>query len=124
MMYTDTPLFYMEKLLNRMDVKVMIYNGDLDYRQNYIGIERTITTELNWSKKDQMVFDGELQLSAWTYLNYRGQSSIGGEIANYDNFTYLRVKNSGLQVHLERPDLMYYLVKKWVQDIDGNVTQP
>ena len=60
MMYTDTPLFYMEKLLNRMDVKVMIYNGDLDYRQNYIGIERTITTELNWSKKDQMVFDGEL----------------------------------------------------------------
>jgi hypothetical protein len=27
-MYTETPLFYMEKLLNRMDVKVMIYNGD------------------------------------------------------------------------------------------------
>jgi len=59
-MYTESPLFYMEKLLNRMDVKVMIYNGDLDYRQNYIGIERTIATELNWSKKDQMVFDGEL----------------------------------------------------------------
>lgn len=71
-----------------------------------------------------MVFDDELQLSAWTYLNYRGESSIGGQIANYDNFTYLRVKNSGLQVHIERPDLMYYLVKKWVQDIDGNVTQP
>jgi len=59
-MYTDTPLFYMEKLLNRMDVKVMIYNGDLDYRENYIGIEKTIATDLNWSKKEQMVFDGEL----------------------------------------------------------------
>jgi hypothetical protein len=51
-MYPESPLFYMEKLLNRMDVKVMIYNGDLDYRQNYIGIEKTIATELNWSKKD------------------------------------------------------------------------
>jgi len=71
-MYTDTPLFYLEKLLNRMDVKVLIYNGDLDYRQNYIGLERSIATELNWSKKDQMVFDGELQLSSWLYTNYRG----------------------------------------------------
>ena len=59
-MYPETPLFYMEKLLNRMDVKVLIYNGELDYRQNYIGIERTIATELNWSNKDKMVFDGEL----------------------------------------------------------------
>jgi hypothetical protein len=51
-MYTESPLFYMEKLLNRMDVKVMIYNGDLDYRQNYIGMEKTIAEDLNWSKKD------------------------------------------------------------------------
>jgi len=59
-MYTETPLYYMEKLLNRMDVKVLIYNGDLDYRQNYIGIERSIAVDLSWQKKDQMVFDGEL----------------------------------------------------------------
>lgn len=122
-MYQEEPLFYMEKLLNRMDVKVLIYNGDLDYRENYIGIERTIAKDLNWSQKDKMVFDDELQLSSWMYTNYRGQSAIGGEIAYYDNFTYLRVKNAGLQVHLERPDLMFYLVKKWVEDIDGNVTQ-
>jgi hypothetical protein len=95
-MYQEEPLFYMEKLLNRMDVKVLIYNGDLDYRENYIGIERTIAKDLNWSKKDKMVFDDELQLSSWMYTNYRGQSAIGGEIANYDNFTYLRVKNAGL----------------------------
>lgn len=59
-MYTDTPLFYLEKLLDRMDVKVLIYNGDLDYRQNYIGLERSIAIDLNWQKKDQMVFDDEL----------------------------------------------------------------
>ena len=59
-MYTDTPLFYLEKLLDRMDVKVLIYNGDLDYRQNYIGLERSIALDLNWQKKDQMVFDDEL----------------------------------------------------------------
>jgi len=95
-MYKESPTFYLGKLLDRMDVKVMIYNGDLDYRENYIATERTIGTNLEWSNKAQIVIDGELQLTPWMYNNYRGQSSIGGEIANYDNFTYLRVKNAGL----------------------------
>ena len=89
-MYTESPLYYLEKLINS-GIKVLIYNGDLDYLENYIGIERTISRDLNWKQKNNMVFNDELTLSPWLYKDYRGRSTVGGKIAYYDNFTYLRV---------------------------------
>ena len=89
-MYTESPLYYLEKIINS-GIKVLIYNGDLDYLENYIGIERTIARDLNWKQKNNMVFNDELTLSPWLYKDYKGRSTVGGKIAYYDNFTYLRV---------------------------------
>lgn len=67
----------MEKIIDRGDVKVLIYNGDLDYKLNYLGIERTIARDLNWKQKKNMVFDVDgkqkLELSPWMYKDYRGR---------------------------------------------------
>lgn len=36
-------------------------------------------------------------------------------------FSYLRVLNSGLKVHHEKPELMFQLLKKWIKSETGSV---
>ena len=89
-------------MLNRRDVKVLIMQGDLDYYINYFGSEKVIK-DLNWYGKKQLQ-SAMTDLSEWS----------GGLKASVDNFTYLRVKDSGLKIYQEKPELMYKTLKEWI----------
>ena len=90
------------------DLNILIMQGELDYQVNYVGLESTLS-EFN-------VFDGGLNLSPWSFKNeVVGDTVEGGQYAKgKNNVNYIRVKDAGLRIYHEKPELMYWTLKKWI----------
>lgn len=102
-------------------LKVMIYVGENDFAVNWMGLEKVIS-ELEWYGKADFNEDQAGQFVPWSFRNATtGRKSQGGDMIQYDYFTYLKVKNSGLQVHREKPELMTDLLKQWIANPYGSL---
>jgi|EP00945_MAST-04E_sp_MAST-4E-sp1_P006181 cathepsin A (carboxypeptidase C) len=76
-------------------VRVLIYDGDMDFVVNWIG-DKAWTMALEWEGKEQFNAEGDHD---WT-----SNGKLAGLARTYDNFTFLRVKNAGHMVPLDQPE--------------------
>lgn len=88
-------------------LKVLIYNGEYDFKVNWMGLDKVIS-ELEWyGQADYNEESGQSKWVPWTFKNATsGRKSQGGDMIQYDYFTFLKVYGAGLKVHRERPELM------------------
>lgn len=100
-------------------LKVLIYAGENDFQVNWMGLDKVIA-ELNWYGQTQYNEDSAGFFIPWAYTNVtNGATQEGGGFIAMDYFTFLKVKDAGLQVHRERPELMIALLKQWMADPMG-----
>ena len=112
---------HMLDLAREKNFKVLFYVGDLDYQMNWMGLEKVIQN-LDWEGRVQYNEDNDGKYTPWTFMNYTtGRDQLGGDFQELDTFTFLKIKNAGLQVQREKPELMVDLLKQFIIDPKGNL---
>ncbi|KAL4467104.1 hypothetical protein ABPG72_019314 [Tetrahymena utriculariae] len=87
------------------DLKVLIYNGDLDYMCNYIGTENWVNN-LSW--KHQSVF------SAAQYESVKLNGKEVGKIKGVSKFQFYVVYNAGHMVPKDQPEVALQLINNFI----------
>ena len=89
-------------------VRVLIYDGDMDFVVNWIG-DKAWTMALEWEGKEKFNNEGDHTYSA-------ADGSIAGYARTVDNFTFLRVANAGHMVPLDQPANALDMLDKFLND--------
>lgn len=105
-------------ILERKQLKVFILNGDLDFKINWMGTDVLAKSFTWYGQKD--FSEGKPHDFKWTDVR-NGREHMGGEMLVKDKFTFLKAFNTGLDVHDEKPEMMYDLLKRWMSNADGQV---
>ncbi|CAH1115720.1 unnamed protein product [Psylliodes chrysocephalus] len=90
-----------EKLLNETDIKVAVYNGQLDLIVNTPGTIHWVEN-LNFKDKDLWDAAGRSGFAVDGYYE--------GYVRKYGNFAFYWVDRSGHMVPLDNPSAMYYIL--------------
>lgn len=97
-------------LLEKSDVRVLIYAGDLDFLCNYLGNQRWVEA-LEWSGKADY---NKAKFHNMTDGNGSTVKSSDSEGAG--KLTYLRVRDAGHMVPYDQPEVALTMIQKWVND--------
>ncbi|TMW66305.1 hypothetical protein Poli38472_004070 [Pythium oligandrum] len=102
---------YVAALLNSSDIRVLIYAGDADLVCNWIG-NYAWTKQLEWTHHDE--FNAAKERDFVT-----SNGSKGGVLRSYENqFTFLRVFDSGHMVPMDQPQVALEMLQRFM----GNKT--
>lgn len=107
-------------LLDQKDLKIMIFNGDLDFKINWMGTD-VLAKNFNWYGKADFA-NSKPKDFKWTDVR-NGKVHMGGEMLVKDKFTFLKGFNTGLDVHEEKPEMLYDLLRRWIKNEDGQVLE-
>ncbi|KAI3407033.1 CPYA [Candida oxycetoniae] len=104
---------YVAELLDK-DIPVLIYAGDKDYICNWLG-------NFMWVNKLQYK-DGEAfanqPLKPWIPKRLATSDetkTAGGEVKNYNHFTFLRIYDAGHMVPYDQPENALLMLNSWIQ---------
>jgi len=107
----DEPLSmvpYLARLLDRWNVRVFVYNGDLDMSVNPQGSEQLLN-RMTWSGHESWKVATR---GIWMTDN----DTVAGYVKQHSNLTFLVVKNSGHLVPLNKPAQALNLIERYLQD--------
>lgn len=93
---------YLVKILERKEIRVLIYAGDLDFRCNFQQTETLLDT-MKWSGKTD-----------WNLAQF--QDSKYGKIKLADNLTYIRFSGAGHTVPLYEEEKALGMINDFLQD--------
>ena len=105
-------------ILERKELKLFILNGDLDFKINWMGTD-VLAKSFKWyGQKD--FSEAKPHDFNWTDVR-NGKVHMGGEMLVKDKLTFLKAFNTGLDVHDEKPEMLYDLLKRWMSNSEGQV---
>ena len=97
---------------------MFILNGDLDFKINWMGTD-VLAKSFKWyGQKD--FSEAKPHDFKWTDVR-NGKVHMGGEMLVKDKLTFLKAFNTGLDVHDEKPEMLYDLLKRWMSNSEGQV---
>ncbi|XP_056635823.1 retinoid-inducible serine carboxypeptidase-like [Diorhabda sublineata] len=94
--------YLVEKLLNSTDIKVAVYNGQLDLIVDTPG-------QVNWVKK--MNFENKHLWEQAERLPFHIEGFMEGYVKKYDKFAFYWVNNAGHMVPADNPSAMEYILR-------------
>ena len=107
---------WLEEVLERGGIEVLIYNGNLDVIVNVAGTNRVVNS-LQWSGKREFTNSQRKNIWVWNERTSRG------ELAGYANegggLTYAVVRNAGHMVPISQPLWARHLVTEFTHYIPG-----
>ena len=116
--FTSGAVNLIADILERKQVKVFILNGDLDFKINWMGTDLLAKSFTWYGQKD--FTESEPHDFKWTDMR-NGREHMGGEMLIKDKFTFLKAFNTGLDVHDEKPEMLYDVLKRWISNSEGQV---
>ena len=99
---------YVAELLDNSDVRVLVYNGDLDMACNAQGSE-TLLNDMKWSGHEAWKVAGR---GIWILQQ---DETIAGYVKSFSNLMFLVVKNSGHLVPYNQPAQGLELVERFLE---------
>ncbi|KAI5960387.1 uncharacterized protein KGF55_004679 [Candida pseudojiufengensis] len=99
---------YVAELLNK-NIPVLIYAGDKDFICNWLGNYAWVN-KLEYNNSEHFA---NLPLKPWKPSSSKGK--IGGQVKNYDIFTFLRIYDAGHMVPFDQPSNALDMLNSWIQ---------
>ncbi|XP_038688308.1 serine carboxypeptidase-like isoform X2 [Tripterygium wilfordii] len=90
-------------------IKVLIYVGDLDLINNFIGNKKWVT---------QMDWPGRQGFSTAPDVDFVVDGTKAGSMRNYGPLTFIQVLDAGYMVPMDRPRVAFHMIKNWIHNID------
>ena len=108
---------WLEEVLERGRIEVLIYNGNLDVIVNVAGTNRVVNS-LQWSGKGEFVKSKRRNYWVWNEEESRGE--MAGYVNEGGGLTYLIVRNAGHMVPISQPRWARDLVTQFTHHIPGS----
>jgi Serine carboxypeptidase len=99
---------YVAELLDQWQIRVLVYNGDMDMSTNAAGSEMLLN-KMEWSGHTAWKVAAR---GVWMLRN----NTVAGYVKKYADLTFLVVKNSGHLVPLNRPVQALDLIERFLRN--------
>ena len=108
---------WLEEVLERGGIEVLIYNGNLDIIVNVAGTNRMVNS-LNWSGKGEFI--KSKRKNYWVWNEEEARVEMAGYVNEGGGLTYLIVRNAGHFVPISQPRWAHDLVTQFTHHIPGS----